>query len=161
MEVLKMKRMELKIALTSVIVFIVGVIIRGIYSVIFKQSAFITIEVIENSGFDVIAYLLLIWIGIWLLTRRYKLLTWLLVLSIFFIGICDSISSGNVSSQIETLGWYNIIIFPIKGVVFGIIAGYQVEKLLEEDNKNINIININLQDNKGYINPEELEITHD
>lgn len=44
-----MKRMELKITLTFAIMFVVGVVISGIYSVVSNQSGFFTVEVMADG----------------------------------------------------------------------------------------------------------------
>ena len=46
-----MKRMELKITLTFAIMFVVGVVISGIYSVVSNQSGFFTVEVMADGLF--------------------------------------------------------------------------------------------------------------
>lgn len=63
-----MKRMELKITLTFAIMFVVGVVISGIYSVVSNQSGFFTVEVMADGLFTALVYLGYVWIN----TRRHQ-----------------------------------------------------------------------------------------
>ena len=148
-----MKRMELKITLTFAIIFVVGVIIRGIYSVISKQSSFFTFEVMADGLFTALVYLGYIWIN----TRRHQLLTFLEVLSIAFMVLLVGFSSERISGVFNSWNWKNTIMC-IYCIVTFLIASYQGSRLLEEDKETINLT-INLYGNNDIIKPEDVEIT--
>lgn len=148
-----MKRMELKITLTFAIMFVVGVIISGIYSVISKQSGFFTFEVMADGLFTALVYLGYIWIN----TRRHQLLTYLGVLGIAFMVLLAGFSSEGVSGVFNSWNWKNTIMCIYYFVAFQ-IASYQGSRLLEEDKEAINLT-INLHGNNDIIKPEDVEIT--
>ena len=75
-----MKRMESKIALTFAIMFVVGFIINGIYSVITMEANFFTFEVMADAIFAALFYLFYVWIY----SRKHKLLT---VMGVVCIGL--------------------------------------------------------------------------
>lgn len=124
-----MKRMELKISLTFAIMFAIGIIISGIYSVTAMDSSFFTWGVLAEA----LSYSLVFLMFIWLSTRRHPLLAGLGLLSIgvfllaivfYFDGASEAVYDGwNWKDTIS--GLYCIIAF--------IIASYQGNKLLKED----------------------------
>lgn len=87
-----MKRMELKITLTFAIMFVVGVVISGIYSVVSNQSGFFTVEVMADGLFTALVYLGYVWIN----TRRHQLLVCLGVACIGFMFLFVLFSSEGV-----------------------------------------------------------------
>lgn len=140
-----MKRMELKITLTFAIMFVVGVIISGIESVVSKQSVFFTFEVMADGLFTALVYLGYIWIN----TRRHQLLTYLGVLGIGFMVMFAAFSSEGVSGAFSGWNWKDTIMCIYYIVVYQ-IASYQGKKLLEEDKETINLT-INLHGENGSL----------
>lgn len=57
-----MKRMELKISLTFAIMFVIGVVINGIYSVTAMDSSFFTFDVVASGLLYAMFFLLYIYI---------------------------------------------------------------------------------------------------
>lgn len=120
-----MKRMELQITITFAIMFVVGVIIRGLYSVISMKSNFFTFEVMAEGLIAALVYLGYVWMQ----TRKHKLLTITgvsgMALFVFFSfeGVAGFFSDWNWSETVMCV--YYVIAFQI--------AGYQGKKLLEED----------------------------
>lgn len=150
-----MKRMELKITLTFVIMFVVGVIISGIDSVVSKQSGFFTFDVMTEGLITALVYLGYIWIN----TRRHQLLACIGVLGIGSMVIFAVFSSEGVSNAFSGWDW-KATIMCIYYIVAYQIASYQGKKLLEEDKETINLT-INLHGNNGIITPEDVEITRE
>ena len=148
-----MKRMELKITLTFAIMFVVGVVISGIYSVVSNQSGFFTVEVMADGLFTALVYLGYVWIN----TRRHQLLTCLGVACIGFMFLFVLFSSEGVSGAFSGWNWKDTVMC-VYYIVSYQIASYQGKKLLEEDKENINIT-INLHGNDCVINPEDVEVT--
>lgn len=146
-----MKRMELEISLTFAIMFVIGVIINGIYSVVVLASSFFSFNVLANGLWGAMCFLLYIWIN----TRRYQLLTLLGLISIIVLLLFIFFSSEGVSGTFSGWNWKDTIDC-VYYIIAYIIAIYQGEELLEEDKENINI------KVKGEImNPEDVEITRD
>ena len=56
-----MKRMELKISLTFAIMFVIGVVINGIYSVTAMDSSFFTFDVVASGLLYAMFFLLYIY----------------------------------------------------------------------------------------------------
>ena len=146
-----MKRMELKITLTFAIMFVVGFIINGLYSVISLGESFFSFGVTANAIFVALVYLFYIW----LYTRRHRLLSLIGVccigLMILFIGF----SSEGVANSFSGWDWKDTVMI-IYCVAF-FIADHQADKLLEESKETVNI-KLTL---KGDIKPEDAEITID
>ena len=63
MEVFIVKRMELHITITFAIMFVVGVIINGLYSVISMKSNFFTFQVMAKGVIAALVYLVYVWIS--------------------------------------------------------------------------------------------------
>lgn len=150
-----MKRMESKIALTYVIMFVLAVIINGIYSVVSSHSGFFTLEVIANGLFTALVYLAYIWIN----TRRHRVLTFIGVVSIGLLSfIFVVLFSEEFLGKFSDWNWKSGIMV-IYYIIASQISSYQSKKLLEED-KETNT-NINLHDNNDNITVEAVEIFHD
>lgn len=130
---MKRMKMETKIAITFFFMFIAGVVINGIYSVVSMNSNFFTFGVLEKGIFFALIYLFYIWIY----TRRHKMLTLIGVNCIGLMSIFSTLSSFGVDN-IRYSNWYgNYIILIIFCIVSAGIAAYQSEKLLEEENETI------------------------
>ena len=123
-----MKRMESKIALTFVIMFVAGVIINGLYSVISLGESFFSFNVMELAMFNALFYLGYIWLN----TRRHKLLAHLGLWSIVLFVIFVSCSSDGNAGAFSSWNWRDTILI-IYFLVAYMIADYQGKKLLEED----------------------------
>lgn len=147
-----MKRMELKITLTFAIMFVVGVIINGLHSVISMDSNFFTFAVMANAMVAALVYLGYVWIN----TRRHKLLTLIGVLGIGLMVLFASFSSDGVTGTFSSWNWKDTVMIVYYFIAYE-IASRQGEKLLEEDRETINL-NINL---KGEIKPEDVEVSID
>ncbi len=123
-----MKRMELKITLTFVIMLIVGIIINGIYNVITTNSNFFTCEVVAGGFLMALVYLGYIWIS----TRRHQLLIILGLVSFAIMITLISISSVGVAGTFSAWNWYWTI-WCIYCSISCVIAKYHGKKLLQED----------------------------
>lgn len=151
MEVLKMKRMELKISLTFAIMFVIGVIINGIYSVTAMDSSFFTFDVAASGLCYAICFLMYIYFK----TRRHQLLVCLGLFSISVFLLFITFSSEGVSGTFSSWSWKDTI-FCEYCIIAYIIASHQEEELLKEDKETINT-NVKCE----TINPEDIEITRD
>ena len=148
-----MKRMELKISLTFAIMFVIGVVINGIYSVTSMDSIFFTFDVVASGLLYAMFFLLYIYIN----TRRHQLLAWLGLLSISVLLLLIIFSSEGVSGTFSGWNWKNTISC-VCYIVAYIIASHQGEELLKEDKETINI---NIKVKGEIIKPEDVEITRD
>ena len=128
-----MKRMEIKITVTFAIMFVVGVIINGIYDVISTNSNFFTFEVVAKGFVMALVYLAYIWIN----TRRHQMLV---NLGIFSCCCLVLMLKRNSFEELVVSGWnwYSTILC-IYFVVAYPIARYQGKKLLIEDLQMLNI----------------------
>ena len=145
-----MKRMELKITLTFAIMFVVGVIINGLYSVISLGESFFSFVVMASAMLSALFYLVYIWIN----TRRHK---YIALLGLFCIGlfvIFASYSSEGSAGAFSSWNWKDTVMI-VYYVISYEIACWQGKKLLEEDKESISI-NVTL---KGDIKPEDVEVT--
>lgn len=128
---MKRMKMETKIAITFFVMFIAGVAINGIYSVVSMNSSFFTFDVLKIGFIFAVLYLCYIWIC----TRRHTLLAiigWNCIWGmIYFFGLSDNLF-GNWNLNLIYIG-----VKYIYDIVAIIIAFYQSEKLLEEDNATI------------------------
>ena len=129
-----MKKMEQKIALTFVIMFVVSLIINGIHSIITMESNFITFEVMTTALIDAIAYLVYIWI----ISRRHRLLAFIGALAICLVVLFAYFSSVGSSDLFSGWDWKGTVMC-IYYMIAAIISVYQGEKLLEEDKEPIKI----------------------
>ena len=121
-----MKRMELNIALTSAIMFVVAVSINALYNVFtFAEMSYAIIAPLT--------YLAYIWIN----TRRHKLLA---RLGFFYIGLIllfvtfsyCSISDISISDISSNWTWRDTVMIMYSVIAYE-IASNQCKKLLEED----------------------------
>ena len=129
LEVLEMKRMELKICLTFVIMFVVAVIISGIYSVVSMNSSFFTYDVMIDGAVYAFVYVVCIWAN----TRRHQLLAWLGLFSIaFIILLVVSSVEGGSSAVFGTWNWKDTV-YCIYCAIAYFVAMFQGIELLEED----------------------------
>lgn len=123
-----MKRMELKIALTFATVFVVTLIINGIYSATTLKGDFLSAKVLATSLYHALPYLVLIWIFI----GHHKWLR-LLVCSIALLLMNFlSYDSGYYPFRYSEFGWIDIAITVVY-IVISIIASRQAKKLLKEE----------------------------
>ena len=146
-----MKRMEIEISLTFVIIAIVSTIIFGCYSILFTSNKFITFNVLTNAFTVSMWYMIYIWA--W--TRRHKILAWLGIwglgaMSTFFLLNFSSTVGISNSEIIENIfsvdGEYAILM--ILYVISNFVAFAQSEELLEEDKMtNTSKTQINEMDN--------------
>ena len=148
-----MKRMELKISLTFAIMFVIGVVINGIYSVTAMDSSFFTFDVVASGLLYAMFFLLYIYIN----TRRHQLLAWLGLLSISGLLLLIIFSSEGVSGTFSGWNWKDTISC-VYYIIAYIIASHQGEELLKEDKETINI---NIRVKGKIIKPEDVEITRD
>ena len=123
-----MKRMELHITITFAIMFVVGVIINGLYSVISMKSNFFTFEVMAKGVIAALVYLVYVWIS----TRRHKLLACIGVIGIGLVVIFASFSSEGVVGTYSSWNWKETVMLICYVIAFQ-IAKYQSKKLIEED----------------------------
>ena len=129
-----MRRTELKICLTFVIMFVVAVIISGIYSVVSMNSSFFTLDVMLDGIVYAFAYLVYVWIY----TRRHKLLAWLGILSIaFIILLAENAVVESATSLFSAWNWKDTVQV-IYCVVANLLAIFQGIELLDEDEDRLN-----------------------
>lgn len=127
-----MKRMELEITLTFIIMSIVGIIINGFYFGIAMNSNFLNFDAIAYGIAMALVYLVCIWI----FTRRHQWLALLGFLSFCLMLMLIAFSSGGVAIFSNYSNWYYICLF-IYFIITCQIAKYHGQKLLEEDEKNL------------------------
>ena len=147
-----MKRMELHITITFAIMFVVGVIINGLYSVISIKSNFFTFEVMTKGVIAALVYLGYVWIN----TRKHKLLADIGVIGIALVYLFASFSSEGVVGTYSSWNWKETVMLICYVIAFQ-IANYQSKKLIEEDKETLNI-NVHIA---GDVKPEDIEITVD
>lgn len=128
-----MKQMEIKITVTFAIMFVVGIIINGIYDVTSTNSNFFTLEVVAKGFVMALIYLAYIWIN----TRRHQMLA---TLGIFSCCCLALMLKRNSFEELVFSGWnwYSTIVC-IYYVIAYPIARYQGEKLLIEGLQMLNI----------------------
>ena len=147
-----MKRMESKIALTFAIMFVVGFIINGIYSVITMEANFFTFEVMADAIFAALFYLFYVWIY----SRKHKLLTVMGVVCIGLMLLFAEFSVEGVAGSFSGWDWKSTVMI-IYYITASFIADYQAQKLVEESKESVNIkVTI-----KGNINPDDIEVSLD
>ena len=116
------KRMELQITMTFVIMFIVGVIIFGIHSII-QDSNFLNFEVMTEASLSALIYLIYIWIY----TRKHQILASIGFLSVFLTVVFAYVAATG-ETGILSWNWYDVIMI-LYFVVASSIAKYQGKKL--------------------------------
>lgn len=150
-----MKRMELRIAVTFAIMFVVGVIINGLYNVISMGESFFTWGVMANALIYALVYLG--WI--WLHTRRHQLLASLGVLGICFMILFIAFDAeGGIAATYSSFNWRSIFTM-IYCIATSHLADYQGKKLREEEKETLNI-NIKYK-GEQQLNPEDFEVSVD
>lgn len=147
-----MKRMEKRIAITFAIMFVVGFIINGLYSVISMDSNFFTFGVASDAILFALIYLFYIWVY----TRQHKSLAIIGVVCIGLMIIFANFSSVGIAASYSSWDWRDTVI-TICYIIVAFIADYQAEKLIEESKEPINIKVII----KGSIEPENIDVSID
>lgn len=148
----RMKKMEKQIAITFAIMFVVGFIINGLYSVISMDSNFFTFGVASNAILFAFIYLFYIW----LYTRQHKLLTIIGVCCIGLMLLFINFSSKGFAASFSSWDWRDTVTI-ICYFIASFIADYQSQKLIEESKEPINIKVII----KGNIEPENIDVSID
>ena len=142
------KNTELKIAKTFAWILAASFLVFGVCGAFTAETGFFIFEALSYSIFVALFYLF----GIWLGTRRYKLLTIIALLGVFvMILIADYSEGGNTFTNFT---WKNIVLI-IAIFVGNIIASKHADELLEqeknsekENNKTENNINLDIEDKK-------------
>lgn len=129
-----MKRMESKIVLTFAIMFVVGFIINGLYSVISLGESFFSFGIMAKGMLTALMYLMYVWIY----TRRHRTLAVMGVVSIALMVMFAGFSSEGVANTFSGWVWKDTVMSVVY-VVAAFIADHQVDKLLEES-KDIKLI---------------------
>lgn len=148
-----MKKMEFEIFETSILVFVVGTLLGGIYSIVFGKGSFFSFEVIRGAIFAALYYLF----GIWVNTRRHQLLTCLGCLGVtlyMLLILCQSSENVNLLSELD---WTKYILQFIAYMLLFFISAKQAARLLEEDSETVNVV-INV---KGDIDPKDVDVNID
>ena len=140
-----MKRMEKVIALTFAIIFVVSMVINGIYSVTTLEAGFFTKQVFAEALLWALTYLFYVWC----FSRKHQLLTWLGLLCIAFVAVL----TGYASTYNELISFD--IITLICFTTMAIIGKYHSKKLLKESEEPI-VINININ---GNCNLQDIEVS--
>lgn len=123
-----MKRMKSRIAITFVIIFVVGVLINGLNNIISLKTNLVTFDALVDAMQIALAYLMYIWMYT---TKHQRLVfvgaTVVLIFLIFFVyaaGVADElISSLNLFSFIKLIYY----------CIAASIANYQANQLIEDD----------------------------
>lgn len=145
-----MKKMEFEIFETSILVFVVGTLLGGIYSIVFGKGSFFYLEVIMDAIFVTLFYLWCIWMN----TRRHQLLTCLgslLVTLYILLTVCHMEENVDLFGELD---WKATILRVIAYMVLFWISVKQADELMEEDSEKVNVI-INV---KGTIRPEDIDV---
>ena len=124
-----MKKMEMKAIATFMLVYVIGVLIMGLYSVTQMQSKFFNYEVFGSSIIFPVIYFLFLWIN----TRKYKLLALTGVFNIGLLLFLVTYSLTEERLQVEQIScnWIDIIIAIYIIIIYG-VSRYQGEKLIKE-----------------------------
>lgn len=147
-----MKRMESKIALTFAIMFVVGFIVNGLYSVISLGESFFSFGVMAKGMMVALIYLMYVWIY----TRRHRKLAVMGVLGIAFMIMFAGFASEGVANTFSGWVWKDTVMTVVY-LAEAFIADHQADKLLEESKEQVNI-NVTI---KGDIKPEDVEVSLD
>lgn len=147
-----MKRMESKIVLTFAIMFVVGFIVNGLYSVISLGESFFSFGIMAKGMLTALMYLMYVWVY----TRRHRTLAVMGVVSIALMVMFAGFSSEGVANTFSGWVWKDTVMTVVY-VVAAFIADHQADKLLEESKEHVNI-KLTL---KGDIKPEDVEVSLD
>ena len=145
-----MKKMEFEIFETSILVFLLGTLLGGTYSIVFGKGSFFSLEVIRGAIFAALYYLF----GIWVNTRRHQLLTCLGCLGValyMLLTVCQSTENVNLLSELD---WTKCILQFIAYMLLFFISAKQATRLMEENPETINVV-INV---KGDIDPKDVDV---
>ena len=147
-----MKRMESKIALTFAIMFVVGFIVNGLYSVISLGENFFSFGVMAKGMLTALMYLMYVWVY----TRRHRTLAVMGVVGIALMIMFAGFSSEGVANTFSGWVWKDTVMMVVY-LAAAFIADHQADKLLEESKEQVNIkLTI-----KGDIKPEDVEVSLD
>lgn len=124
-----MKKMEMKAIATFMLVYVIGVLIMGLYSVTQMQSKFFNYEVFGSSIIFPVIYFLFLWIN----TRKYKLLalTGVFNIGLLFFLVAYSLTEERLQVEQISCNWIDIIIAIYMIIIYG-VSRYQGEKLIKE-----------------------------
>lgn len=145
-----MKKMEFEIFETSILVFVVGTLLGGLYSIVFGEGSFFSFEVIRWAIFAALYYLF----GIWVNTRHYQLLTCLGCLGVslyMLLTICHAEENANLFSELD---WKEFVFKFIVYMLLFFISVKQANRLMEEESETVNVV-INV---KEKIQPEDVDV---
>lgn len=126
-----METMEHRITLTSMLVFVAGLVFGGIYSIAIANKEFLSFETMASALILSLYYLFCIWLN----TRRHQLLA---VTACFFIGILLLIISVYLcqdAKEIIEVNWEKIIVVNTCIILY-FIAKIQADKLILEETSN-------------------------
>lgn len=131
-----MKRMESRIAVTFAIMFVVGVIINGLYSVISMEESFFSWEVMAKAMIAALFYLSYVWVN----TRRHRILAsvgWIGIALLFMFSTFSSFEGGSV--MFSSWSWADTVMIAYYCIAY-VLAFHQAKELLVEDELNDVII---------------------
>lgn len=130
------KKYELRIARTYVIMLAIGIIINELWNVVAMSASFFTAKVILDGLFFGLFYLFLVWIN----TRKYQVLTYVGVLSVLLL--LPALGVGQIiGAELDTeftVG--KLLVALVRIIYFGVaavLATFQSYKLLEEEQEDI------------------------
>ena len=120
--------MKSRIAITFVIMFVVGVLINGLNNIISLKVDFVTFDALADATLMALFYLMYIW----MYTRKHQMLvfsglTGVLIFLIFFVY-----TAGAADELISSLNLFYFIKL-IYYCIAASIANYQANQLLIED----------------------------
>ena len=121
-----MKRMELKIALTFVVMFVVTFIINSTYSVVSLKEGFCSAKILTTSLYHALPYLAFFWVNL----GRNKLLRFLPIIGALLLMNFSSYITGNYPFRYSGFGWIDIAI-PAVLIVAYVISDRQAKEFLE------------------------------
>lgn len=126
-----MKEIELKITLTSIIMFLIGIINYGAYNVLVNKQPFITFEVMADGAMVALIYLFLIWVN----SRRHQKLTILGIVYMLIIFLYLYSNKMEVTLSESVVNWKAIYLVGYCIISFE-ISSYQGKKLLNQEKNN-------------------------
>ena len=131
-----MKRMKLGIAETSIILYIIGVVIEAHYNAISRGGSFLTLGVLENALAYAWFYLaaMYIWADIRMRDEIFAYLRNLFIVQLILIVLSDT--EVNAVNPESLFNWRNILLIAYMVITF-LYAKHQAKMFMEEYNSNV------------------------
>lgn len=123
-----MKRMKSRIAITFVIIFVVGVLINGLNNIISLKKNLVTFDALVGAMQMALFYLMYIW----MYTRKNQRLVFVGAIGVLIFLIFFVYAAGAEDELISSLNFFDFINL-IYYIIAASIANYQANQLLLED----------------------------